>query len=331
MLKRLISSAAALATVGLLAAGVYYVWTLGEQILPPGVAAASGRVEATEVDVSSKLAGRLIELKPREGDMVNAGEVVGLLEPAEYIAQIAISTADAERSRQSLAVAESLVVVRRSELSLAQLEFDRASKLAIKGIATTEALDRRKQQLDAASASLRSSEAQLLEAKAAISAAEAMITHMKTYLEDTRLKAPIRGRVQYRLVEPGAVLAPGARVLTLVDLADVYMVTFVPAPIAGLIGIGDEARIELDAMPGLALRASVSFIDPEAQFTPKSVETRSERERLMFRVKLRVANEAVAGLENRAWIGLRGTAYLKTDPKAAWPQEPRLQPSAGSP
>lgn len=331
MFKKLLVAGIVLITISALFVGAFYLWQADRSESNAGIAVASGRIEATQVDVATKLAGRLLELRPHEGDMVEAGEEVGRLESAEYVAQIDISTADAERARQTLAVAESLIAVRRSESTLAQLEFNRTSTLARKGVTADETLDRRQQQLDAAVANLRSSEAQALEAKAAIASAEAMISHMKSYLADTQLKAPTRGRVQYRLVEPGAVLAAGARVLVLVDLTDVYMVTFVPAAVAGQLGIGDQARIVLDAVPISPLRASITFIDPEAQFTPKAVETKTERERLMFRVKLRIAKSDVAAMENKAWVGLRGSAYLKTDPTATWPANTLVKEAPGAP
>ena len=105
------------------------------------------------------------------------------------------------------------------------------------------------------------------------------------------LKSPIAGRVLYRLAEPGEVLAAGGKVLTVLELTDVYMTIFLPTALAGRIAVGSEARIVLDAVPQYVIPATISFVAARAQFTPKDVETRTEREKLMFRIKVRIDPE----------------------------------------
>ena len=117
----------------------------------------------------------------------------------------------------------------------------------------------------------------------AAAAAEAKDESLRVTLNDTSLKAPIAGRVLYRLAEPGEVLAAGGKALTLVNLSDMFMSIYLPTDKAGQVALGGEARIVLDALPGQAIPASVSFVAPKAQFTPREVETRTEREKLMFR------------------------------------------------
>lgn len=320
MKHRVLKAAMAAAIAGLMAAGGYYYWkTYIRTDLPGGIAVANGRLEANQIDIATKLAGRIIEINPREGEMVEAGQVVARLDPAEYKAQLDISIADTERARQTLAVAESTIQVRRSEMTLAEQEFQRTSTLARKGIAANERLDQRQQQLTGATAALRMSEAQAAEAKAAIASAEAMIDHMKSFLDETEIRAPARGRVQYRLAEPGAVLGAGGRILTLLDLSDVTMTVFLPAGDAGRLKIGGDARIVLDVAPDAVFPMRVSFVDPEAQFTPKTVETASEREKLMFRVKLRAPPELIERAADRVLSGLRGVAYVRTSEDAVWP------------
>lgn len=320
MKHRMLKAAMAAAIAGLVAAGGYYYWqTFIRTGLPEGIAAANGRLEANQIDIATKLAGRIIEIAPREGDRVEAGQVVARLDAAEYRAQLDISIADAERARQALAVALSTKKVRRSELTLAEQEFERTAMLARKGVAAKERLDQRQQQLTSATAALATSEAHVAEAKAAIASAEAMIVHMKSFLDETEIRAPVRGRVQYRLAEPGAVLGAGTRILTLLDLSDVTMTVFLPAGQAGRLKVGGEARVVLDAAPDAVFPMRVSFVDPEAQFTPKTVETASEREKLMFRVKLQAPPELLKRAEDRVLSGLRGVAYLRTSENAAWP------------
>ena len=138
-------------------------------------------------------------------------------------------------------------------------------------------------------------------------------------IKDATLVSTITGRVLYRLTEPGEVLGPGGKALTLVNLEDVYMEIFLPAEQAAALKVGAEARITLDYRPNAAAPARVSFVSPEAQFTPKQVETQSEREKLMFRVKIQVPDELVMNYIEDIKTGVRGVGYVKTDPSAVWP------------
>jgi len=125
--------------------------------------------------------------------------------------------------------------------------------------------------------------------------------------------------VLYRLTEVGEVVAAGGKALTLTNLGDVYMEIFLPSEQAAQLKIGAEARITLDYAPGLAAAGYVSFVSPEAQFTPKQVETRSEREKLMFRVKIRVPEETVESYIELVKTGVRGVGYVKVNDSAVWP------------
>jgi HlyD family secretion protein len=140
-------------------------------------------------------------------------------------------------------------------------------------------------------------------------------------IADDTLVAPKDGRIEYRVSNVGEVLPAGGKVFTMLDLSYVYMDIYLSTADAGRAVIGSEARIVLDAFPNIALPAHVSYIATEAQFTPKAVETRSERDKLMFRVKARIDT---ALLENHAAdvrTGLPGLAYVRLDPKADWPAE----------
>jgi HlyD family secretion protein len=119
------------------------------------------------------------------------------------------------------------------------------------------------------------------------------------------------------------VLAPGGKAITLVDLEDIYMEIFLPSEVAGAVKIGSEGRITVDYEPDRALPGQVSFVSPEAQFTPKQVETKSEREKLMFRVKIQVPKELAVPYVERIKTGVRGVGYVKVDESAVWPA--RLQ------
>ena len=139
------------------------------------------------------------------------------------------------------------------------------------------------------------------------------------------LLSPITGRVLYRLAEPGEVLGPGGKALTIVNLQDVYMEIFLPSEQAAAVRVGAEARLTVDALPGRAAPAYVSFVSPEAQFTPKEVETRTEREKLMFRVKVRIDPDLLARHLEKVKTGVPGVAYVRLDPSAEWPEDLRVK------
>jgi HlyD family secretion protein len=170
---------------------------------------------------------------------------------------------------------------------------------------------------------LLGAQAQAVRAQSAIDAANAEAERLKAEIEDSTLKAPIRGRVQNRLAEPGEVLPAGGKVLALVDLRDVYMYVFLPEPIAGKIALGSQGRIVLDAAPEYPIRALVSFVSPEAQFTPKSVETAEERHNLTFRVKLQLDKTRLGQFEPYVKVGIPGMGFVRFDNSAEWP--PMLQ------
>ena len=123
-------------------------------------------------------------------------------------------------------------------------------------------------------------------------------------------------------------LAAGGKALTIVNLEDVYMEIYLPSEQAAKLKNGAEARITIDAAPGKSAIGYVSFVSPEAQFTPKQVETRSERDKLMFRVKIQVPKELVAAHIERIKTGIRGVGYVKYNDSVVWPSwlEKRFDP-----
>ena len=123
------------------------------------------------------------------------------------------------------------------------------------------------------------------------------------------------------IAEPGEVLAAGGRVVNLVDLADVYMTFFLPEREAGRVAMGADVRLILDAVPQYVIPAKVSYVASVAQFTPKTVETESEREKMMFRVKARIDPALLREHMEQVKTGLPGIAWLKLDADVPWPDE----------
>ncbi|MCW5771816.1 MAG: HlyD family efflux transporter periplasmic adaptor subunit [Rhodospirillaceae bacterium] len=293
--------------------------------LPDGIARANGRLDAEQVDVATKYAGRIAAVLVEEGQTVEAGAVIARMDAAELEAQLQGAEAQVRRAERAKDEAEAAIAQRVSERTLAKQELDRAIRLHEKGFFPTEKLDQRRSQMESAAAAYRAAIASLEQAIAAIAAARADVARLKSQLADTVLKAPRRGRVQYKLAQAGEVLAAGARVATLLDLTDVYMTIYLPARDAGRLALGAEARIVLDPAPQYVIPAKVSFVATEAQFTPKSVETADEREKLMFRVKLRLAPELLRRYESQAKTGVRGVGYVRTRSDVAWPDTLRIK------
>jgi HlyD family secretion protein len=184
-----------------------------------------------------------------------------------------------------------------------------------------QVVDQRRNKFEAAEAMYTAATAQRDQADAAITAAEADVQRLQSILVDLTLVSPRSGRVQYRLARAGEVVAAGQRVLTILDLQDVYMTIYLPADDAGKLALGDAARIIADPIPQYVIPATISFVATDAQFTPKSVETAEERQKLMFRVKLQGDPKVLDQYHRFVKTGVRGLGFVRTDPKISWPDE----------
>jgi HlyD family secretion protein len=287
--------------------------------LPEGIVAGNGRVEAKLVDVSAKEPLRVKKILVDEGGLVKPGQVLVELDTSTLQSQLAEAEANVQAAEERLALARASITKQRSEIKLAEVQLDRSRRLVAQHAGSQQELDVRQTQLDTTRATLGQSEAMLATANQQIEAAKANAETVQTRIKDATLRSPVVGRVLYRLAEPGEVLGPGGKALTVVNLEDVYMEIFVPSDQAGRLKVGEEGRITVDFEPNRAVPGYVSFVSPEAQFTPKQVETKSEREKLMFRVKIQVPKELAAQYVERIKTGVRGVGYIKTDPAAVWP------------
>jgi HlyD family secretion protein len=289
--------------------------------MPDGIVKTNGRVEATQVDVSAKYAGRLATVTKDEGDEVTAGEVVATISSPETEAQLRAAQAEVIKAKQAMAEALALIDQRKSDLEFTKTDFERGKMLIEHGNIPQQMLDQRRNKFEAADAALVAANRKRDQAEAAIKAAEADVERLQSILVDLVLVSPRSGRVQYRLARAGEVVSAGQRVLTILDLKDVYMTIYLPADVAGQLTMGDEARIILDPLPHNVFPASISFVATEAQFTPKSVETAEERQKLMFRVKLQGDPAVLDKYHSAVKTGVRGLGFVRTDPKIAWPDE----------
>ncbi|EGB15427.1 secretion protein HlyD family protein [Pseudodesulfovibrio mercurii] len=326
-------------------AGAWY-W-LNLNTLEEGFAEGNGRIEATEIDVAAKWGGKVAEVLADEGDYVQAGDVVARMDMQTEKAQVAEAEADLAKAGSALETARAQVYQRQAEVATAQADLARQKSqldvarksdkriqtLVRSGVVSQQDADNSRGDLQTAQAAWRAARAQVKAAEAAaeaskalvaqaqanIKAAQAVVDRLKQVLEDGVLRAPKPGRVQYRVVEPGEVVAAGGKVVSLVDLSDVYMTFFLPEVQAGRTAMGGEARVVLDAAPEYVIPANISFVASVAQFTPKSVETSDERQKLMFRIKARIEPELLRRYARYVKTGLPGVAYVRLDQTKAWP------------
>lgn len=302
-----------IAVVAAVAGLAYFILAGNGETLPSDIAKGNGRIEAVQVDISTKIAGRVSEILVREGDLVEPGQHLATIDTAELEAEALRAEADIANAQSQVAAATAAIAQAQAQLVLAEQELQRARKLVDQGHTSRETYDTRLSSRDVAKANLEVARATLVSRERSVDAAKALAAQIKTQIDDARLVSPVRGRVLYRLAEPGEVLGSGGRVLTILDLSDVYMEIFLPSAQAHRVEIGAEAKIKLDILD-FAIPASVSFVSPESQFTPKEVETPSERDKLMFRVKVTVPHADIRRHINKVKTGVRGVAYVRLTP-----------------
>jgi len=303
------------------AAGVfgYQYWQQTKSALPKGIASGNGRIEAKLVDIVAKEPLRVKEIRVDEGALVHPGEVLVVLDTATLEAQLAEAKLNVAATQEKEAGAKASITKRKAEIELAKIEVKRSSALVAERAGSQRDLDVRIMALKTTSAGLQEDEAKVRTIEEEVKVAQAKVATIQTRIDDATLKSPVNGRVLYRLAEVGEVLGAGGKALTLTNLDDVYMEIFLPSEQAAMLKIRAEARLTVDFLPGRAVAGYVSFVSPEAQFTPKQVETRSEREKLTFRVKIRVPEKTVESFIDFIKTGIRGVGYVKVDESAVWP------------
>ncbi len=324
--SRRIAAAVLVVLLGAVGGGGYYFWKLAHPPLPVGVSVGNGRIEADQIDIDTKFAGRVSELLADIGDTVTPGQVVARMDTRDIEQSLSKSEAQARSAQKAIEEAQANLVLQQTQRTLAEQEMDRTRQLLKNGWTTQEIADQRKQQLDSTVAAYNAAQARVLVAQHALEAAQHDAGFYKVQIADNTLVAPKAGRIQYRLANIGEVLAAGGKVFTMLDFSYVYMDIYLPTAQAGKVKVGTDARIVLDAYPDHPIPAKVSFIASEAQFTPKTVETQTEREKLMFRIRVRIDQERLLKHADAIRSGLPGVTYIRGDPAVAWPKNLEAAP-----
>jgi HlyD family secretion protein len=321
-----------------------------------GLVSGNGRIEATDIEIATKTPGRVKDILVREGDLVAIGQIVALMdtevleaEHRQTEAQLKQAQSGVETARSQLVQRESekmamqaVVGQREAELGVARKRAFRSLTLAAEAATSQQEADDDSARVHSAIAAVSAARAQLAASAAAVvtaqagiggaqSAVEAMratVERIQADIKDSSLKSPREGRVQYRVAQPGEVVGAGGRVLSLVDLSDVYMTFFLPTAVVGRVALGTEVRLVLDAAPQYVIPARVSFVADVAQFTPKTVETASERQKLMFRVRAQIPPDLLRKYITQVKTGLPGMAYIRLDSKVEWPAHLQVKPQS---
>lgn len=316
-----------------------------------GFIKSNGRIEVTPLDIATKLPGRIEKILVDEGDYVEEGQLLAIMQLDSLEAQLAEAEAYHQQAKHQANSAEAVIQARESDkvaataavsaaesqLYAAKKKLTRIQTIVKRGAATEQDLDDQEaytrvlqsqvatanSKVLAAQAAIDAAKAQFIAAESQVTAAEATINRVKADIKDANLIAPVTGRIQYRISEPSEVLGAGGKVLNLLDMSKVYMTFFVPTEYTGFLiegkEDGTEVRILLDVAPDSPIPARVTFVSPEAQFTPKTVETQNERQKLMYRVKAQINPMLLDRYQKYIKTGVTGEAYIKVDPNKKWP------------
>jgi HlyD family secretion protein len=273
---------------------------------------ASGHVEATQVRVATKVAGRLESLSMAEGDRVQAGQELARIDGTDL--RLSLQQAKAERDQAAAELRLRLAGARKEDIGEAEAQrarvatdvasanrdLERMQALLDKGSGTAKARDDAQARRDMAASQLKASGEALARlragsrveekegARARVAAAEARIAQLEQQLKDAVIQSPVSGVVTEKVAEKGELLQPGAPVGEVTNLADAWLTVYLPETDLGRIRIGQPAEVTTDG--GQKRTGKVSFVASQAEFTPKNVQTRDEREKLVYKVKIALEN-----------------------------------------
>ncbi len=267
--------------------------------------AGSGTLEATEIELSALLAGRVLTVVPHEGDMVEEGDTLVVLDTE----QLTLQQAQLEKAFEEidLGIKQAQQGVEQARIGKDTLEknFRRIRNLYDKNVATQSQYDEIKAKYDAARAQYNQAELAVKSLEAKRATLEAQMSVLDRQIQEGVVKASISGQVLERFVEPGEVVRPGQAVITLADLSLLKLRIYLAEPDMGKVKTGSMMKVKVDAFPDRVFEGKVVWISPKAEFTPKNVETRDARAELVYAVKIEIENP-----ERDLKIGMPADAFF---------------------
>jgi HlyD family secretion protein len=302
-------AAAAAALLAVAVVGVY-LWRQHGANDPDAAFSLSGNVDVHQVELAFRVTGRIAGLDVQEGDKVSAGQTLAELDRVPFDADVASARADVEQTQaqllktrhgyrvEEIAQARDAVAQRAADVDNARVTLHRQQELVAAGLVTHQQIDDAQMRLheseaqfaaarDQLTLELRGSRSEDIEAaEAMLAAAQARLQKAQTALADTTLLAPSAGIISVRAREVGAIVQAGQTVYTLTLNVPVWIRAYVPQPRLGRIKPGMAVRIIVDSMPGKRYDGTVGFISPDAEFTPKTVQTEQVRDDLVYRIRV---------------------------------------------
>ena len=294
------------------AAGVFFMLRPNPRLVDE--LKVSGTIEVTSVELSFKVGGRMSARLVDEGQMVTAGQLLARLEDDELKEERSARSADQRAARSMLADLQAgsrREEIRQAEAVLERMQADagrqahdalRMERLYQREVIPLKELEAVQAGRDASAAAVREARERLKllrsgprpdavqERRARVEAADAGLSLAETRLSNSILNAPKAGLILAKHAEPGEMLAPGSPVVTLGMMDEVWLRAYIPESDLGRVMVGRKARISVDSWPDRSFEGRISFISPQAEFTPKNVQTEKERVKLVYRIKISLAN-----------------------------------------
>ncbi|AIH04401.1 MAG: Secretion protein HlyD family protein [Thermodesulfobacterium sp. 37_54] len=297
--------------LGLFAGGIF--WYVNRQKTPPGVLILHGRVEGKEINLGTKIQGRVIKLYKRESDPVKKGDLLAELRPDEYFAQLQAAQNEVRSAEETILMAESYLVKSQSRVEQAKRDLERYKKLYQEGLVSKRDLEVAELEYKTALSELKVNQRYINQAKAKYLSALQKVKEIEVAYKETKIYAPSDGVILSRVAEEGEVVNPGQVIYTMVNLQNLYIKVYIPEPEVGKVKLGQPARVYVDAYPNRYFNGTLTRVYEKAEFTPKNVETKEERVKLVFGAEVSVENP-----EGLLKPGMPADVVIKTDPKAEW-------------
>lgn len=292
----------------------------------------SGNIEVTSVELSFKIPGRVTERPVDEGELVKTGEVVARMDPADLLHEAASRRAEVQAARAQLTeletgyrkedIAQAEAVLQRIEAEAERLrvDFNRQQQLFKKEVISARDFDASRAAYESSQANVREARERLKllksgprketidQSRARLRSAEAILALAETRLGYATLVSPVQGLVLSKNIEPGEQVAVGTPVITIGMLDEVWLRAYISETDLGRVQVGQKATVTTDTYPGKKYQGTITFISPEAEFTPKSVQTEKERVKLVYRIKITIPN-----LNNELKPGMPADADIELD------------------
>ena len=297
----------------------YGFWDHFEATAPIGVISGAGRIEASEFDIATKVPGRVSDLLVDEGVVVTADQVLAHIDTTDLEALLERDETRLHDLQKAIEKALPQMTRTRARLENEKQHFEQTSGLPRKGRSTSKSLDQQRRAMNRAGADLIVTKAKFDETEAKLDAAKRVVERDRIDIADGAILAPRAGRILHRIVNIGDPLPLGAKVFTMFDTASLHMDVYLAAAEAAKLEVGMGASIVLDTTPKLSIPATVSSLGIEARMTPPQIANKGPGDTPLVRVRLHVDDARLEADTASVRTGSPGVAYIRLDPKAAWP------------